>query len=54
MVMHLWGDDAASPMNSLHFGFGLGALLAPQIARTTQSWSAQCVGETVRCCQKAP
>ena len=33
MVMHLWGNDAASPMNSLHFGFGLGALLAPQIAR---------------------
>lgn len=33
MVMHLWGEDAASPMNSLHFGFGLGALIAPQIAR---------------------
>lgn len=33
MVMHLWGEDASSPMNSLHFGFGFGALIAPQIAR---------------------
>ena len=33
MVMDLWGDQAASPMHSLHFGFGFGALLAPQIAR---------------------
>ena len=33
MVMHMWGDKAASPMHSLHFGFGFGALLAPQIAR---------------------
>ena len=32
-MMHLWGEDAASPMHSLHFGFGFGALLAPQIAR---------------------
>lgn len=34
MVMHLWGNKAASPMHSLHFGFGLGAFLAPQIARS--------------------
>ena len=33
MVMHLWGENTASPMHSLHFGFGLGALLAPQFAR---------------------
>ena len=33
MVMHMWGIKAAAPMHSLHFGFGLGALLAPQIAR---------------------
>lgn len=33
MVMHLWAEKAAAPMHSMHFGFGLGALLAPQIAR---------------------
>lgn len=33
LVMHLWGDRAAPHLHTLHFGFGLGALLAPQIAR---------------------
>ena len=33
MVMHLWGVKATSHMHSLHFGFGFGALLAPQIAK---------------------
>ena len=33
MVMHLWGTQATSHMHSLHFGFGFGALLAPQIAK---------------------
>lgn len=33
MVLDVWGTAAASPMHSLHFGFGLGALLAPQLAR---------------------
>ena len=31
MVMHLWGEKAAAPMHSLHFGFGLGAVISPQI-----------------------
>ena len=33
MVMDLWLEKAATPMHSLHFGFGFGAMLAPQIAR---------------------
>lgn len=33
MVMHLWGENAASPMNLLHFGFGAGNMIAPLIAR---------------------
>ena len=32
MTMHLWGEATASPMNAVHFGFGLGAILAPQLA----------------------
>ena len=31
MVMHLWGEKAAAPMHSLHFGFGLGAAISPQV-----------------------
>lgn len=31
-VLHLWGDDAASPVHSLHFAYGLGAVIGPQIA----------------------
>lgn len=33
MVLHLWGESSGPPMYALHFGFGLGAVLAPQIAR---------------------
>lgn len=33
MEMHLWGESVAPHMHALHFGFGLGALIAPQIAR---------------------
>lgn len=33
MVMKLWGEDTPAPMQSLHFGFGVGAVIAPQIAR---------------------
>ena len=33
MVLSLWGEKAASPMQSLHFGFAFGAIIAPQIAR---------------------
>ena len=32
MVMHLWGVKATANIHALHFGFGFGALLAPQIA----------------------
>ena len=32
MTMHLWGKASAGPMNAVHFGFGLGAVLAPQLA----------------------
>ena len=32
-VMHMWGEQTAMPMHSLHFAFGVGALSAPQIAR---------------------
>ena len=31
--MHMWGLKAAAPIHSLHFGFGLGALLGPQVAK---------------------
>ena len=30
--MDLWLDRAAAPMHSLHFSFGVGAMIAPQIA----------------------
>ena len=33
MVIAMWGKNAASPVHALHFGFGVGAVLAPQIAR---------------------
>ena len=33
LMLSLWGDKAASPMQSLHFGFAFGAIIAPQIAR---------------------
>ena len=33
MVMHMWGEKAAAPMHSLHFGFGFGAIIAPQVAK---------------------
>ena len=32
IVMDLWLDRAAAPMHSLHFSFGIGAMIAPQIA----------------------
>ncbi len=32
MTMHLWGESTASPMNAVHFGFGLGAIIAPFLA----------------------
>lgn len=32
MVLHLWGKKAAAPMCSLHFGFGIGAMIIPQVA----------------------
>ena len=32
-VMHMWGEQTAMPMHSLHLAFGVGALSAPQIAR---------------------
>ncbi len=31
--MGLWQENAASPIHSLHFGFGLGALIAPQVVQ---------------------
>ncbi len=33
MVLAMWGRAAASPVHALHFGFGVGAVLAPQLAR---------------------
>ena len=33
MVLHLWGDQAASPQHSLHFGFGVGSIISPLLAR---------------------
>ena len=33
MILAMWGKDAASPVHALHFGFGMGAVLAPQLAR---------------------
>ena len=41
MTMHLWGKASASPMNAVHFGFGLGAVLAPQLAIPFQSPDAK-------------
>ena len=33
MILRLWGTKAAPPTHALHFGFGVGALIVPQIAR---------------------
>ena len=33
MVMHMWQEKAAAPMHSLHFGFGVGAFIGPQVAK---------------------
>ena len=33
MILAMWGKDAASPVHALHFGFGMGAVLAPLLAR---------------------
>lgn len=33
MVLHLWGSNSGPPMFAVHFGFGIGGILAPQIAR---------------------
>ena len=32
-MLRLWGKKAAPPTHALHFGFGVGALIVPQIAR---------------------
>ncbi|XP_013418265.1 sodium-dependent glucose transporter 1A-like [Lingula anatina] len=32
-IFKLWGERSASPMHSLHFGYGVGAILAPQLIR---------------------
>lgn len=33
MVMHIWQENAATPLMLTHFGFGVGAIISPQIAR---------------------
>ena len=33
MIMNLWGDKAGPPMSATHFGFGVGAIIAPQLAK---------------------
>ena len=33
LCLRLWGKSAAAPVHALHFGFGIGALIAPQLAR---------------------
>ena len=33
IILRLWGTKAAPPTHALHFGFGVGALIVPQIAR---------------------
>ena len=33
LCLRLWGKDAAAPVHALHFGFGIGAMIAPQLAR---------------------
>ena len=33
MIMNLWGEKTGPPMSVAHFGFGVGAIIAPQLAR---------------------
>ena len=33
MIMNLWGEKTGPPMSAAHFGFGVGAIIAPQLAR---------------------
>ena len=45
----MWGRKAAAPVHALHFGFGLGAVLAPQIARpfiSSKSHSSEILSNT--------
>ena len=41
MIMHLWGDKAGPPMSATHFGFGVGAIIAPQLAKNFLSPDAE-------------
>ena len=40
MIMHLWQDKTGPPMSATHFGFGVSALVAPQLARNILSTDA--------------
>ena len=33
LIIKIWGKDAAPPTHAIHFSFGVGALIVPQIAR---------------------
>ena len=33
MILHIWGDQAAAPQHCLHFGYGVGSIISPQLAR---------------------
>ena len=33
LIIKLWGKNAAPPTHAIHFSFGVGALIVPQIAR---------------------
>ena len=33
MCLVMWGKEASAPVHALHFGFGIGAFIAPQLAR---------------------
>ena len=33
MCIAMWREKSSSPLHLLHFGFGIGAVLAPQLAR---------------------
>ena len=47
MVMDLWQDQATGPMHSLHFGFGIGAILVPQLSRPFLSKGDPCENITI-------
>ena len=54
IILRLWGTKAAPPTHALHFGFGVGALIIPQIARPFLPHESGNGGDTVLVTESTP